>query len=665
MTAFVLIVDDSLTVRMDLIEAFDAAGMPAMGCDTLAAARIALARERVALVVLDLILPDGNGVDFVAEIRALPDAPAIPVLLLSSEAEVRDRITGLSTGADDYVGKPYDRDYVVERARELRREHAGQDATQRTSIMVIDDSITFREELSRALERRGYDVLVAGTGEEGLRLAAVHRPAAIVVDGVLPGIDGATVVRKLRLDAALRQTPCVLLTGSSADRSAELEALDAGADAFVRKEEDMDVILARLMAALRAGTSADDRNTASLLSPKRILAVDDSATYLDALGTMLRGEGYDVIPAHSGEDALEMLGVQSVDCILLDRLMPGMDGSETCRRIKGSPATRDIPLIMLTASEERSDMIEGLGSGADDYVLKSSENVVLKARLRAQLRRKQIEDEARRIRVQLLRKELEATEARAAKELAETKAALAEELESRNRELEALNKELETFSYTVSHDLRAPLRSVDGFSHLLAEQYGNALDQDGKDYLHRIRVAVRRMGQLIDDLLALSHVVRHDFLCIESDLSAIARRVAERIRSREPQRAVEWVVQDGLSAVCDPRLLEIALENLLGNAWKFTGKSAAARIEFGQTHDRRAYFVRDNGAGFDMAHASQLFGVFERLHTEAEFEGTGIGLATVKRIVTRHAGQVWAESSAGEGATFYFTLDARDSIRGE
>src|SRR5580692_3145778 len=315
------------------------------------------------------------------------------------------------------------------------------------------------------------------------------------------GIDGATFIRKIRLDAALRGTPCLMLTASEG-AGAELGALDAGADAFVRKEEPLDVILARLAAVLRsAGSPRSDAQ--SLLGPKRVLAVDDSATYLNQLGEMLRGEGYDVVLARSGEQAIEMLGVQSFDCILLDLIMPGLDGTQTCRQIKASPIVRDIPLVMLTALEDRSAMIDGLSSGADDFISKSSDFEVLKARVRAQLRRKQFEDEHRRVREALMRSELAATEERTARVLAETRAGLVEQLERKNRELE-------TFSYSVSHDLRAPLRSIDGFSKILLDDYAERLDAEGGHYLRRIRAGAQRMAELIDDLLDLSRVGRAD-----------------------------------------------------------------------------------------------------------------------------------------------------------
>jgi len=433
MTDTVLIVDDSLTVRMDLQEAFEEAGFQTRVCATAAAAREALAGAAPQVVLLDVLLPDGDGVDLLKELRASDGASGAVVLMLSTEAEVKDRLRGLRTGADEYVGKPYDTHYVVARARELLRARQAEAAPGRSTILVIDDSVTFREALRQALEEAGYAVLVAGSGEEGLRAAAAARPGAIVVDSILPGLDGATVIRRLRLDAALRSVPCLLLT-SSEERDAELRALEAGADAFVRKEEDVAVILARLAAALRSAATSLPDKTASLLGPKRILAVDDSATYLAELAAMLRDEGYDVVSARSGEEALELLAVQAMDCILLDLLMPGLSGRETCQRIKAAPAVRDIPLIMLTALEDRGAMLDALEAGADDYIQKSSEFEVLKARVRAQLRRKQFEDDNRRIRKELHDMALEAAEASAARALAAGLQRSRDELELRVQE---------------------------------------------------------------------------------------------------------------------------------------------------------------------------------------------------------------------------------------
>jgi DNA-binding response OmpR family regulator len=650
MNGTVLIVDDSLTVRMDLAEAFQAAGFDAVPCASIAETRRALAKAKVALIVLDVLLPDGNGVDLLAELRAAPTSASIPVVMLSTEAEVKDRVRALQTGADEYIGKPYEIAYLVSKARALMRSAQTRADTGATTILIIDDSETHRQALRGAFERAGYAVLLAATGEDGLRVAADHRPSAIVVDGMMPGIDGATVIRRVRLDSALRGTPCLLLTASD-EHGVELHALDAGADAFVRKDEDVEIVLAKLAAALRRSALLPASATASLAGPRKILAVDDSPTYLHQLASELRAEGYEVIVARSGEEALELLAVEPVDCVLLDLIMPGIGGKEACRRIKSAQAVREVPLIMLTAHDDRSAMLEGLSAGADDYIFKSGEFEVLKARVRAQIRRKQFEDEHRRIRDELLRSELEAAGARAARSVAEARAAMADELERKNKELEA-------FSYSVSHDLRAPLRAIHGFSEVLLEDHASSLDERGQRCLTRIRSAAQRMAELIDDMLELSRVGRAELTRAQARLTDLARALADELSRREPERQVTFVIEDGLVADADSRLLRVVLDNLLGNAWKFTAKVAQPRVELGS--ERRGgetvFFVRDNGAGFNMAYAHKLFSPFQRLHSEAEFPGTGIGLATVQRIVDRHGGRVWAESAVGHGATVFFTL---------
>lgn len=233
-----------------------------------------------------------------------------------------------------------------------------------------------------------------------------------------------------------------------------------------------------------------------------------------------------------------------------------------------------------------------------------------------------------------------------------------QEILRRSQELETANKELEAFSYSVSHDLRSPLRGIEGFSQALQEDYERQLDTTAQDYLRRIRVATHRMGELIDDLLDLARVTRAEMHRESIDLTRLAHEVAQELRSIEPQRTVALKIADGLQAHGDSRLVRVALQNLIGNAWKFTSKREQAEIEFGEktTNGDRAYFVRDNGAGFDPSYASRLFGAFQRLHAVNEFPGTGIGLATVQRIIHRHGGAVWAEGFVNRGATIYFTL---------
>jgi len=235
---------------------------------------------------------------------------------------------------------------------------------------------------------------------------------------------------------------------------------------------------------------------------------------------------------------------------------------------------------------------------------------------------------------------------------------LEQRVKKRTAQLEATNRELEAFSYSVSHDLRAPLRSIDGFSLALLEEYNNQLDAEGKDYLNRVRSSSQRMGQIIDDLLSLSRISRRELKKEKVNLSEMAESIVSKLEEGDPDRKVDIVIGHKVTAVCDPNLIEVVLENLLSNAWKFTSKQEKAWIVFDTVlqDDELAYCVRDNGVGFDMAYAGKLFGAFQRLHKDSDFEGFGIGLATVMRIINRHEGRIWAEGYVNRGATFYFAL---------
>ena len=243
-------------------------------------------------------------------------------------------------------------------------------------------------------------------------------------------------------------------------------------------------------------------------------------------------------------------------------------------------------------------------------------------------------------------------------DLEQARTELEKRVELRTRELAASNKELEAFSYSVSHDLRAPLRAIDGFSKALLDHSVGSLDEKGRHYLQRVRAGTRRMSDLIDDMLGLARISRKDLARQRIDLSAIAGRVATELAGRHGGHPVHVVVEPGLTATGDSGLVEVLLENLMGNAWKFSSRKDDPRVQVGRADgDGRVFYVRDNGAGFDMAYADKLFGAFQRLHSDSEFEGTGIGLATVQRIVNRHGGRVWAEGEPGKGAAFYFTLE--------
>ncbi len=379
----------------------------------------------------------------------------------------------------------------------------------------------------------------------------------------------------------------------------------------------------------------------------RILLVDDQPANLVALKAMLEGISREIVTATSGREALKQLLLADVAVILLDVKMPDMDGFETAELIRQRERSRDTPIIFLTAADRDAQMaVRGYAVGAVDYLIKPvvPEFVRSKVAVFVELARRNAEltRQAERLR---------ASE-EAALTLTVTQKALIRDLEHKNRELES-------FSYAVSHDLRAPLRRIDGFARAL-EESGEVTSPAGTRFLGNIRTSVTHMGQLIDDVIHLARVTSAELREHEVDLSELARLTFQHMRHADPSRNVVTKIRPGIIVSGDGRLLRIALDNLLQNAWKFTARRPDAVIEFGlqQRNGERTYFVQDNGVGFDMAFADRLFGPFQRLHRADEFPGTGIGLATVRRVIHRHGGRVWAEARPGEGARFSFTLGA-------
>ena len=372
-------------------------------------------------------------------------------------------------------------------------------------------------------------------------------------------------------------------------------------------------------------------------SGARVLVADDNADMRAYLVRILAPR-WTVDAVEDGQAALESALERPPDLVLSDVMMPRMDGVALLRALRADPRTSTIPVVLLSARAGEEAVIGGLETGADDYLVKPFSARELLGRVGTHLEMARI----RRV----------ATDA--ANELAETRAALLEDVERKNRELEA-------FSYSVSHDLRAPLRSIDGFSEALLEECGDRLGPTGEGYLHRVRAAAQRMGELIDDLLKLSVVERAELVRETADISLLGRRIGELLSGAHADRSVAFVVQDGLTAHADRRLVQVLLENLLGNAWKFTARTPSPRVELGslQQDGASVFFVRDNGAGFNEENAGRLFTPFQRLHSERDFPGTGVGLATVRRVVERHGGRVWAEGRVNAGATVYWTLPAR------
>jgi PAS domain S-box-containing protein len=656
----VLIVDDSLTVRMDIGEALQSAGFDTVLCADLRSAREALAREGSVLIVLDILLPDGDGLDFLKELRSSPATAQIPVLLLSTEADAKNRVRGIGAGADEYIGKPYDLGPLVARARALTR-------------------------------------------------------GAIATGG---------------------------------------------------------------------------ETSPSLLGPKRLLAVDDSITYLQELGSQLRREGYHVVMASSGEEALELLAAQPVDGILLDLVMPGLSGQDTCKRIKQRDEWRDIPLIMLTARDDRDAMIEGINAGADDYIAKSADFDVLKARLRAQLRRKYFEDENRRIREKLVRKETEAiarmqgeaeqekldqrlrdqqfytrsliesnidalmttdplgiitdvnkqmealtgctrdeligapfknyftdperAEAAIKLVLSEKKVtdyeltarardgkktevsynattfydrdrtlqgvlAVARDVTERKRNEQALqetNIALESaksaaeeanlakseFLSNMSHELRSPLNAILGFAQLMESAIPLPTDFQ-KESIAQILQAGWHLLKLINEILDLA-VIESGKVSLSAESVSLAEVMSECQAMMEPQAQ-----QRGISVIFpqfdDPffvsadrtRLKQIVI-NLLSNAIKYNKERGTVVVECATSAPGLTRIsVKDTGAGLSPEKLTQLFQPFNRLGQEAGgVAGTGIGLVVTKRLAELMGGVLGVESTAGAGSVFWCEL---------
>jgi signal transduction histidine kinase len=368
-------------------------------------------------------------------------------------------------------------------------------------------------------------------------------------------------------------------------------------------------------------------------SDARVLIADDNPDMREYLVRLL-SQRWRVDVVADGQAALEAAVAAPPDVVLSDVMMPRLDGIALVKALRAHPSTSMVPVILLSARAGEEAVVGGLETGADDYLIKPFSARELLGRVgthleMARLRRKAIH---------------------AANELANTRSALLDDLDRKNRELE-------TFSYSVSHDLRAPIRAIEGFSKAVLEDHGGNLGLDGKDSLERVIAAARRMNALIDDLLLLSRIEREAVARTSVDLAAVARQVTTDLAAVDRTRDVEIAIADPLHVVADLGLMQILLDNVLGNAWKFTARTRGARIELGvdRTGEPR-YFVRDNGAGFDAAHADRLFTPFQRYHSDREFSGTGVGLATVRRIVERHGGRVWVESQVGAGTTVYWTL---------
>lgn len=404
-----------------------------------------------------------------------------------------------------------------------------------------------------------------------------------------------------------------------------------------------------------------------------VMAVEDSLVQAKKLRHFLDEKNINNAFFTNAKDALAAAHDRPPLLIISDIVMPGMDGYEFCAKIKEDPVLKDIPVILLTSLRDPLDIIKGLQAGADNFITKPYEEEYLLSRIHYLLANRdmkrsggadlmieimfrgnkyQINSEKKQI-LDLLLSVYEAAVQRN-DQLISTQM----ELETSNENLVRANQELEAFSYTVSHDLRSPLNVVSGYVQILQSEYSEVLDQEAIEFLDHILQASFSMARLIDDLLQFSRSGRLEIKTEQVDLTLLAGEVMKDIRQRDPSREITLYIQEGMQVVADRALMRVVLDNLLGNAWKYTGKVLNPVISFGliETANKQIFYVRDNGAGFDSDRAEKLFNPFQRFHSNQEFQGTGVGLATVRRILERHGGRIWAESKPDEGAAFYFTI---------
>jgi two-component system sensor histidine kinase/response regulator len=411
----------------------------------------------------------------------------------------------------------------------------------------------------------------------------------------------------------------------------------------------------------------------------KILIVEDSPTQAEQLKYLLEQNSYIVSAAGNGMEAIDLIARDRPTLVITDIVMPGMSGYDLCRKIKSDENTQSIPVILLTSLVNSEDVLEGLACGADNfiskpyneqYLLSNIANILVNMKLR--------KNERVRIGVEIRfggkNRFITADQQQMLSMLISTYEAAVNrnteliqvqgELIKMNERLLAANKELESFSYSVSHDLRAPLRAIDSFSKELLDKYYSSLDDQAQKYLNLIIKNTQDMNILIDDLLSFSRIGKQEIRTSRIDMEHLTQEVFAQIKSQYPDRVIDFKIISPPLISGDINLMKIAVTNLLSNAVKFTGQKSRAVIEFGgkQEDDKCTFYVKDNGAGFNMKYVHKLFGVFQRLHSKEEFDGTGVGLALVQRIILRHGGRVWAEGAVGEGATFYFTLPVKSCI---
>ena len=529
-------------------------------------------------------------------------------------------------------------------------------------ILIVDDSLTVRMDLSDALQAGGFDTVLCADIRSAKEALVQDRADLLILDVLLSDGSGLDFLEELRRSEATSQVPVLLLTTQKEIKS-RVQTMDAGAVVFIGKPYDLEEVVIQAQSLTQVNGFGEGAFYAasgpSVLGAKRLLAVDDSITYLQELASQLREENYVVILASSGEEALKCLATEPVDGILLDLIMPGLSGQEACKRIKQQAKWRDIPLIMITAHDDRDAMIECINAGADDYIAKSADFEVLKVRLRAHLRRKHFEDENHRIREKLVRSETEAT---ARKHFEQALQETNVEMQIAKSVAEKANLAKSDFLSGMSHELRSPLNAILGFAQLMGTASPPPSDSQ-QESITQILQAGWHLLKLINEILDLA-VVESGKVSLSLEpvsLSEVLSECQTMMEAQAQQRGIFMTFplfeQPSYVWADQTRLKQIVI-NLLSNAIKYNQISGQVSVDYTVlSADRIRISFKDTGAGLTSENIEQLFQPFNRLGQEAgSVSGTGIGLVVTKQLVELMGGVLGVDSIVNEGSVFWFEL---------